>query len=103
MINTFVQADRESIRRTIRYMHTWRSLNDKLPAVTVPTLFITGDLRDQRWRPTDAEAAATTMSDCRVVAVSGTGHLGPLQVNVDEIAAAIAGFWGSLQQHPRRV
>jgi pimeloyl-ACP methyl ester carboxylesterase len=97
MINAFMRTDRESIRRTIRYMHRWRSLEDKLPDLTVPTLFLTGNLQDQHWQPADAEAAAATMPDCRVVSVSGTGHLGPLLVNVDEIAAAITEFWASLQ------
>jgi pimeloyl-ACP methyl ester carboxylesterase len=96
MIRTFVQADRESIRRTIRYMHTWRSLNDKLPSVTIPTLFITGDLRDQHWGPAEAQAATATMPDARVLAVSAAGHLGPLLLNVDEIASTVAEFWRSL-------
>jgi pimeloyl-ACP methyl ester carboxylesterase len=47
MVSAFRAADRESIRRTIRFMHSWRPLTDKLPAVTVPTLLITGDLGDQ--------------------------------------------------------
>jgi hypothetical protein len=40
------------------FMHSWHALTDKLPAVTVSTLPITGDLADQRWQPADAEAAA---------------------------------------------
>ncbi|MBV8862186.1 MAG: alpha/beta hydrolase [Mycobacterium sp.] len=96
MINTFKTADRESIRRTIRFMHRWQPLTDKLPAVTVPTLFITGDVGDQRWRPADAQVAAATMPNARAIAVSGAGHLGPLLLNVDEIADAVIEFWQSL-------
>jgi hypothetical protein len=43
MMSAFRDFDRESIRRTIRYMHSgWRNLADKLPLVTVPTLLIAG-------------------------------------------------------------
>jgi pimeloyl-ACP methyl ester carboxylesterase len=92
----FQEADRESIRRTIRFMHRWRPLTDKLPAVTVPTLFITGDLADQQWQPADAQAAATTMPNARAVAVTGTGHVGPLLLDVDLIASTVTEFWQSL-------
>lgn len=97
MMNAFKDADRESIRRTIRFMHSWRPLNEKLAAVTVPTLLITGDLADQHWQPADAEAAAATMHDARAVPVTGTGHLGPLLLDVDLIAETVAEFWKSLR------
>ncbi len=97
IVNAFKETDRESIRRTIRFMHRWRPLTDKLPAITVPTLFITGDVVDQHWQPADAEAAATTMPDARAVTVTGAGHVGPLLVDVDLIASNITEFWKSLQ------
>src|SRR3984957_2408804 len=69
MIRGFTEADRGSIRRTVRFMHRWQSLTDTLPRVTVPTLFLTGDLDDQHWRPADAHAAAATMPNAQVVSL----------------------------------
>lgn len=96
LMSAFREADRESIRRTIRFMHSWRDLADKLPLVTVPTLLITGDLADQHWQPADAQAAAATMPDARAVAVTGAGHVGPLLLDVDLIASTVTEFWKSL-------
>jgi pimeloyl-ACP methyl ester carboxylesterase len=97
MMSAFKDFDRESIRRTIRYMHSgWRNLADKLPLVTVPTLLIAGDLADQHWQPADAQAAAATMPDARAVAVTGAGHVGPLLVDVDLIANTVIEFWVSV-------
>ena len=96
MMNAFRDADRESIRRTIRFMHRWRALTDTLPSVTVPTLLMTGDLSDQHWRPVDAQATAATMPRARAVAVTGPGHLGPLLLDIDLIAKTIGEFWKSL-------
>lgn len=96
MISAFKEADRESIRRTIRFMHRWRPLGEKLPAISVPTLFITGALDDQHWSPAEAQAAADTMANARAVAVDGAGHLGPLLSDVDQLATAIIDFWQSL-------
>ncbi|TXH16472.1 MAG: alpha/beta hydrolase [Mycobacterium sp.] len=92
----FRAMDRESARRTIRYMHSWHSLAGRLPDVTVPTLLMTGDLGDQHWSPTDARAAAATMPDARVVALTGSGHVGPLLVDTDAIAEAVTNFWASV-------
>ncbi len=97
MMAAFKDADRESIRRTIRFMHSWRDLTDKLPAVTVPTLLIAGDLADQHWQPADAQAAAATMPRARAVAVTGAGHVGPLLVDVDLITKSVVDFWNSLR------
>jgi pimeloyl-ACP methyl ester carboxylesterase len=97
LMSAFREADRESIRRTIRFMHRWRTLADKLPLVTVPTLLIAGDLADQHWQPADAQAAAATMPDARAVAVTGAGHLGPLILDVDLIASTVTEFWKSLR------
>ena len=95
MINTFKAADRESIRRTIRFMHRWQPLTDTLPAITAPTLFMTGDLDDQEWSPAAAQAAAATMPDARVETLSGAGHLGPLLLDAEFIASTVAEFWAS--------
>jgi pimeloyl-ACP methyl ester carboxylesterase len=92
----FRATDRESIRRTIRFMHSWRPLTDKLHAVTVPTVLITGSLGDQHWQPADAHAAAKSMPAARAVAVSGSGHVGPLLVDGDHIASTVIAFWNSL-------
>lgn len=96
MVTAFRAADRESIRRTIRYMHHWRPLTDKLPAVAVPTVLITGDLGGQHWRPADAQAAAETMPAARAVAVTGSGHVGPLLLDVDQITSTVIDFWNSI-------
>jgi pimeloyl-ACP methyl ester carboxylesterase len=93
MMTAFKNADRESIRRTIRFMHSWSDLTEKLPAVTVPALLMTGDLSDQHWRPADAEAAAATMPYARAVALTGEGHLGPLLLDADLIAKTVVDFW----------
>jgi pimeloyl-ACP methyl ester carboxylesterase len=93
MMDAFRAADRESIRRTIRFMHSWRALNEKLPAIRVPTLLITGDIADQHWQPADAQAAAATMPNARAVAVTGSGHVGPLLLDVDVIAKTVSEFW----------
>jgi pimeloyl-ACP methyl ester carboxylesterase len=97
LMRAFNEADRGSIRRTIRLMHQWRPLNGTLPAITAPTLFLTGDLDDQHWRPADAQAAAATMPDARVVTLIAAGHVGPLLLDVDLIARTVPEFWRSLR------
>jgi pimeloyl-ACP methyl ester carboxylesterase len=97
IISAFREADRESIRRTIRFMHRWQPLTDKLPVVTAPTLFMTGDLDNQEWSPAAAQAAAATMPDARVKTLSGAGHVGPLLLDTDYIASTVAEFWRSLR------
>jgi pimeloyl-ACP methyl ester carboxylesterase len=96
IINAFKAADRQSIRRTIRFMHRWQPLTDKLPAVSAPTLFMTGDVDDQQWSPAAAQAAAATMPDARVETLSGAGHVGPLLLDVAFIASSVTEFWNSL-------
>jgi pimeloyl-ACP methyl ester carboxylesterase len=92
----FRAMDRESVRRTIRFMHRWHALTDQLPAVTVPTLLMTGNLDDQDWSPAAAQAAADTMPDARVVPLTGAGHVGPLLVDTDAIAETVTNFWASV-------
>lgn len=96
LIRGFTEADRDSIRRTVRFMNRWRALTGTLPSVNVPTLFLTGDLDDQHWRPADAQAAAATMPNAQVVALAGAGHVGPLLVDADLIARAVTEFWRTL-------
>jgi len=97
----FRAMDRKSVRRTIRYMHSWHALTSQLAGVTVPTLLMTGDLGDQEWSPADARAAAAAMPDARVVSLTGSGHVGPLLVDADAIAQAVTEFWESLPAVPR--
>jgi pimeloyl-ACP methyl ester carboxylesterase len=97
IIRAFKEADRESIRRTVRFMHRWRPLTDTLPAVSAPTLFLTGDLEDQQWGPNDAQAAAATMPNARAATLTGAGHVGPLLLDADLIAHTVTEFWRSLR------
>jgi pimeloyl-ACP methyl ester carboxylesterase len=97
IIRDFTDADRGSIRRTIRFMHRWHPLTDTVPAITAPTLFLAGDLDDQHWRPADAQAAAATMPDARVVTLTAAGHVGPLLLDADLIARTVTEFWRSLR------
>ncbi|WP_293002901.1 alpha/beta hydrolase [Mycobacterium sp.] len=95
MVSAFEHADRGSMRATIRFMHHWKPLTDKLPAITAPTLFLTGNVDGQQWSPASAEAAAATMPDARVVRLRGAGHVSPLLLDTDLIARTIADFWQS--------
>lgn len=97
IMKAFQEADRESVRRTIRFMHSWHPLTDTLPEVTVPALLITGNLADQHWQVTDAHTAAATMPDARALGVTGAGHISPLLVDVDQIGSAVTEFWASLR------
>jgi pimeloyl-ACP methyl ester carboxylesterase len=97
LIRGFTEVDRDSMLRTVRFMHRWRPLTDILPRVNVPTLFLTGDLDDQHWRPADAHAAAATMPNAQVATLTGPGHLGPLLVDADLIARTVTEFWRTLR------
>ena len=97
IIRGFKKADRDSIRRTVRFMHSWRPLNDTLPRVNAPTLFLTGDLDDQHWSPSDAHAAAATMPNAQVVTLTGAGHVGPLLLDADLIARTVTDFCRTLR------
>jgi pimeloyl-ACP methyl ester carboxylesterase len=83
------------MQATIRFMHHWQPLTDKLPAITAPTLFLTGDVDGQQWSPARAQAAAATMPDARVVTLTGAGHVSPLLLDTDLIASTVADFWQS--------
>jgi pimeloyl-ACP methyl ester carboxylesterase len=95
LVDAFRHADRESIRRTIRFMHRWRPLTDTLPAITAPTLFMTGAVDGQDWSPTRARTAAATMPDARVVPLRGSGHVSPLLLDTEMIASTVTEFWRS--------
>jgi hypothetical protein len=41
------------------------------------------------------------MPNARAVAVTGAGHLGPLLLDVDQIASTVIEFWKSLPWQPR--
>lgn len=97
IIPAFTEADPGSIRRTIRFMHRWRPLTDTVSRVTVPTLFLTGGLGDQHWRPADAEAAAATTPNARTVTIPGARHVSPLLVDADLIGRLVVEFWRSLE------
>jgi pimeloyl-ACP methyl ester carboxylesterase len=95
IVSAFKRADRGSMQATIRFMHHWQPLTDKLPAITAPTLFLTGDVDGQQWSPARAQAAAATMPDARVVTLTGAGHVSPLLLDTDLIASTVADFWQS--------
>jgi pimeloyl-ACP methyl ester carboxylesterase len=95
IVSAFKRADRGSMQATIRFMHHWQPLTDKLPAITAPTLFLTGDVDGQQWSPARAQAAAATMLDARVVTLTGAGHVSPLLLDTDLIASTVADFWQS--------
>lgn len=95
LMESFTRTDRASMRRTIRFMHRWLPLTDTVQKVTVPTLFLTGDLGHRNWRPADAHAAAASMPNARVVALTGTTYVGTLLLDTDAIADAVTAFWTS--------
>ena len=45
------------------------------------------------WRPDEARETCAAISDCRVEEVAGGGHVAPLLVDRDRIAALLNDFW----------
>jgi hypothetical protein len=52
------------------------------------------------WQGADAEAVAATMRDARVGAVTGTGHVSPLLLDVDGIEKSVRDFWSDQRLEP---
>ena len=68
-------------------------IEDLLGSIKVPTLVM--PVRDDvtGWRPDEALGTCAAIPDCRVEEVAGTGHISPLLIDRDRIAALLNDFW----------
>jgi pimeloyl-ACP methyl ester carboxylesterase len=91
---SFASADRDGMFHAMRSMMLNRPAMDGEAAwITAPTLLLVARDDAMGWQVTDAEAVAAKMSDARVGAVAGTGHVSPLLLDVVGIERAVRGFW----------
>lgn len=91
---SFAEADRNGMVHAMRSMMMHRAgIEDLLPRIAVPTLVMS--VRDDAmgWRPDEARETCAAIPDCRVEAVAGGGHVAPLLVDRDRIAALLNDFW----------
>ena len=71
-------------------------LNERLPAVIAPTLFVAG-ANDPTWTPDEACAAAALVRHGRSDSVPGGGHVAPLYEAPDALASLVQCFWGEVE------
>ena len=91
---SFAEADRNGMVHAMRSMMMHRAgIEDLLPRIAVPTLVMS--VRDDAmgWRPDEARETCAAIPDCRVEEVAGGGHVAPLLVDRDRIAALLNDFW----------
>jgi magnesium chelatase accessory protein len=81
---------------TLAMMAQWQldGLIARLPAITTPTLFLTGS-NDRAVPPSCSRDAAARMPDARVQDLAGLGHLMHEEA-APVIAAAVTAFFASL-------
>ena len=94
VVASFAEADRNGMVHAMRSMMMHRAgIEDLLPRIAVPTLVMS--VRDDAmgWRPDEARETCAAIPDCRVEAVAGGGHVAPLLVDRDRIAALLNDFW----------
>jgi pimeloyl-ACP methyl ester carboxylesterase len=93
---SFAEADRNGMVHAMRSMMMHRAgIEDLLPRIAVPTLVMS--VRDDAmgWRPDEARETCAAIPDCRVEEVAGGGHVAPLLVDRDRIAALLNDFWNN--------
>jgi pimeloyl-ACP methyl ester carboxylesterase len=91
---SFRDADRNGMFHAMRSMMLQRTgIEHLLGDIKVPTLVMT--VRDDvtGWRPDEARRTCTTIPDCRVEEVAGTGHVSPLLVDRERILRLVTDFW----------
>ena len=94
VVASFAEADRNGMVHAMRSMMMHRAgIEDLLPRIAVPTLVMS--VRDDAmgWRPDEARETCAAIPDCRVEEVAGGGHVAPLLVDRDRIAALLNDFW----------
>jgi pimeloyl-ACP methyl ester carboxylesterase len=90
VMQSFASADRRGMFHAMRSMMLHRNgIDDLLPDIRVPTLVLAARDDVMGWRPDEARRTCTVIPDCRVEAVAGQGHVAPLLLDRDRIAAAV--------------
>lgn len=91
---SFIEADPARLRNAVVSISLHREdLAALLPAITVPTLMITGE-QHSGWTPDQAAAAILAMPDGRVAVIADAAYLVPLE-QPDAVVGSVRDFWTS--------
>ncbi len=94
-----VRADRAALRNAVVSISLHRpDLTERLPRVSVPTLFVTGS-DHKGWTPEQARAASLLLPDGSCAVVDGAAYLVPLEAPA-ETTDLVRRFWAAAV--PRR-
>ena len=101
VIQSFASADRDGMFHAMRSMMLNRpGMAADAARLVAPTLLLVARDDAMGWQVADAEAVAATMRDARVGAVTGTGHVSPLLLDVDGIEKSVRDFWSDQRLEP---
>ena len=93
-IAAFRTADRSAMLRAMRcLMLRRRSVAPLLPSIEVPTRMLVAAGGQEGWSPEDAAAAAATMPDGSAGTLRGFGHVAPLLLDAEHLAASLREVW----------
>jgi pimeloyl-ACP methyl ester carboxylesterase len=103
VMSAFYDAPKAAMFRAMRSMMLRRpDMSADMLRISAPTLLIAARGDATGWRPADAQAVATAMSDARVVAAAGSGHSSPLVIDLPTVQRALHEFWSEHSVIPYR-
>jgi pimeloyl-ACP methyl ester carboxylesterase len=104
VMESFASANRDGMFHAMRSMMLNRpGMAADAARIKTPTLLLVARDDAMGWQAADAEAVAATMRDARVGAVTGTGHVSPLLLDVEGIEKSVRDFWNDQSlEHERR-
>jgi pimeloyl-ACP methyl ester carboxylesterase len=101
VLASFAEAARDGMVHAVRSMMMHRNgIAELLGDVAVPTLVMSARDDAMGWRPEEARRTCAAIADCRVEVVAGGGHVAPLLIDGDRIAALLEAFWAAAEYRP---
>jgi pimeloyl-ACP methyl ester carboxylesterase len=93
ILDAFRNADRSEMFAAMRSAMLNRpDITDRLDRISTPTVMAVGR-GDAMWDPEHARAATSLMPCATTIEVRGSGHVGPLLLDVDLLTRTITELW----------